>query len=173
MISLPIVAEVLIAWLASLVGSGRVLTVSPMQATKGAPEKSSDGATATRRRGIVTIVFFAFVGGLVVLGSSRVTLIVLSITGRMFGQSAPARVAAENAARFRDRVTRPGTFSERAGAQSLLGPTTESPGLVLSSIPVGPLVILAGKAAVLTPVASVTPSRHAPRISLVVALAAE
>ena len=315
-IALPIVAVVMTTWLASWVGSRRVLTVSPIQATGGAIEKSFGEATASCRRSIVAIVFFAFGGGLlvlgmliglvnpvgvlvgvvgglfsftgVVLGSPLVMPVALRITGRMFGRSAPARLAAENAVRFPERSSRTtiglvigvtlvtmfavcvesyqviireaqkaqpqlyqgveqtlaatvvvfsalmgfsaliaavgmvnnlslsvlqrtrelgllralgftarqvrvmilaesaqltvaatllglvlGTFYGWAGAQSLLGSITGSPGLVLPSIPVGLLVILAGAAAVLTLVASVTPSRRATRIVPVAALAAE
>ena len=314
-IALPIVAVVLTTWLASWVGSRRVLTVSPMQAIGGAIEKSLDQATASRRS-IVAIVFFAFGGGLlvlgmliglvnpagvlvgvvgglfsftgVVLGSPLVMPVALRITGRMFGRSAPARLAAENAVRFPERSSRAtiglvigvtlvtmfavcvesyqaiireaqkaqpdlyqgveqtlaatvvvfsalmgfsaliaavgmvnnlslsvlqrtrelgllralgftarqvrtmilaesaqltvaatllglalGTFYGWAGAQSLLGSITGSPGLVLPAIPVGLLASLAGAAAVLTLVASVAPSRRATRIVPVVALAAE
>ena len=66
-----------------------------------------------------------------------------------------------------------GTFYGWAGAQSLLGSITGSPGLVLPAIPVGLLAILAGAAAVLTLVASVAPSCRATRIVPVAALAAE
>lgn len=66
-----------------------------------------------------------------------------------------------------------GTFYGWAGAQSLLGSITGSPGLVLPSIPVGLLATLAGAAAVLTLVASVAPSRRATRVVPVAALAVE
>ena len=315
-IALPIVAVVLTTWLASWVGSRRVLTVSPMQAIGGAIEKSLDETTASRRRSFVAVVFFAFggallvlgmliglvnpvgvlvgvVGGLfsftgVVLGSQLVMPVALRITGRMFGRSAPARLAAENAVRFPERSSRAtiglvigvtlvtmfavcvesyqviireaqkaqpgvyqgveqtlaatvvvfsalmgfsaliaavgmvnnlslsvlqrtrelgllralgftarqvrtmilaesaqltvaatllglvlGTFYGWAGAQSLLGSITGSPGLVLPAIAVGLLASLAGAAALLTLVASVAPSRRATRIVPVAALAAE
>ena len=66
-----------------------------------------------------------------------------------------------------------GTFYGWAGAQSLLGSITGSPGLVLPAIPAGLLASLAGAAAVLTLVASVAPSRRATRIVPGAALAAE
>ena len=315
-IALPIVAVVLTTWLASWIGSRRVLHVSPIQATGGAVEKSLDEAAGNRGRNVVAVVFFAFggallvlgmliglvnpvgvlvgvVGGLfsftgVVLGSQLVMPVALRITGRMFGRSAPARLAAENAVRFPERSSRAtiglvigvtlvtmfavcvesyqviireaqkaqpgvyqgveqtlaatvvvfsalmgfsaliaavgmvnnlslsvlqrtrelgllralgftarqvrtmilaesaqltvaatllglvlGTFYGWAGAQSLLGSITGSPGLVLPAIPVGLLASLAGAAAVLTLVASVAPSRRATRIVPVAALAAE
>ena len=47
---------------------------------------------------------FSFTG--VVLGSQLVMPVALRITGRMFGRSAPARLAAENAVRFPERSSR-------------------------------------------------------------------
>jgi putative ABC transport system permease protein len=66
-----------------------------------------------------------------------------------------------------------GTFYGWAGAQSLLGSITGSPGIVLPAIPLALLAILAVAAAVLTLVASVAPSRRATRIAPVAALAVE
>ena len=315
-IALPIVAVMLTTWLASWIGSRRVLHVSPIQATGGAVEKSLDEAAGNRGRNVVAVVFFAFggallvlgmiigmvnpvgvlvgvVGGLfsftgVVLGSQLVMPVALRLTGRMFGRSAPARLAAENAVRYPERSSRTtiglvigitlvtmfavcvetyqviireaqktnpevyqgvdqmlgvtvvvfsvlmgfsaliaavgmvnnislsvlqrtrelgllralgftarqvremilaesaqltiaatlvglvlGTFYGWAGAQSLLGSITGSPGLVLPSVPVGLLAILAGAAAVLTLVASVAPSRRATRVVPVAALAVQ
>jgi putative ABC transport system permease protein len=305
-IVLPIVAVMLTTWLASWVGSRRVLQVSPMQATGGAVEKSLDEASGNRRRNVVAIVLFAIggallvlgmviglvspagvlvgvVGGLLsftglVLGSQLVMPVALRLTGRMFGRSAPARLAAENAVRypvigvtlitmfavcvetyqviiteaqkaqpevyqgvdqtltvtvvvfsvlmgfsaliaavgmvnnlsmsvlqrtrelgllralgFTARQVRTmilaesaqltvaavlvglvlGTFYGWAGAQSLLGSITGSPGIVLPAIPLALLAILAVAAAVLTLVASVAPSRRATRIAPVAALAVE
>jgi putative ABC transport system permease protein len=133
-IALPIVAVVLTTWLASWVGSRRVLRVSPMQATGGAVEKSLEEAAGSRARNIVAILFFAFGGGLLllgiliglvspagvlvgvvgglfsfsglVLGSQLVMPVALRLTGRMFGRSAPARLAAENAVRYPERSSR-------------------------------------------------------------------
>ncbi|CAN5289519.1 hypothetical protein BH09ACT2_BH09ACT2_14920 [soil metagenome] len=315
-IVLPIVAVMLTTWLASWVGSRRVLQVSPMQATGGAVEKSLDEASGNRRRNVVAIVLFAIggallvlgmviglvspagvlvgvVGGLLsftglVLGSQLVMPVALRLTGRMFGRSAPARLAAENAVRYPERSSRTtiglvigvtlitmfavcvetyqviiteaqkaqpevyqgvdqtltvtvvvfsvlmgfsaliaavgmvnnlsmsvlqrtrelgllralgftarqvrtmilaesaqltvaavlvglvlGTFYGWAGAQSLLGSITGSPGIVLPAIPLALLAILALAAAVLTLVASVAPSRRATRIAPVAALAVE
>ncbi|MES2094483.1 MAG: FtsX-like permease family protein [Actinomycetota bacterium] len=315
-IALPIVAVVLTTWLASWVGSRRVLQVSPIQATGAAVEKSLDEATGSRGRSVVAIVLFTVggallvlgmliglvnaagvlvgvVGGLfsftgLVLGSQLVMPIALRLTGRMFGRSAPARLAAENAVRYPERSSRTtiglvigvtlvtmfavavesyraiiaaaqrsqpeeyqgtdqvllvtvvvfsvlmgfsaliaavgmvnnlsmsvlqrtrelgllralgftrrqvrtmilaesaqltvaavlvglvlGTFYGWAGAQSLLGSITGSPGLVIPAIPLGLLVILAGASAVLTLAASITQSRRATRIAPVAALAVE
>lgn len=316
MIALPIVAVVVTTWLASWVGSRRVLQVSPMQATGGATERSLDEVKGSRGRNIVAIVFFVFggsllmlgmfvglvnpagvlvgvVGGLfsftgLVLGSQLVMPVALRLTGRMFGRSAPALLAAENAVRYPERSSRTtiglvigvtlvtmfavcaesyrviiaeaqkaqpevyqgvdqtltvtvvvfsvlmgfsaliaavgmvnnlstsvlqrtrelgllralgftarqvrmmilaesaqvtvaavlvglllGTFYGWAGAQSLLGSISGSPGLVLPAVPLGLLAVLAAGAAVLTLVASVAPSRRATRIAPVVALAVE
>jgi putative ABC transport system permease protein len=302
--------------LASWVGSRRVLQVSPMQATGCAVERSPDEARGSRVRNIVAITFFAFgsvllvlgmllglvspvgvlvgvVGGLFsftgfVLGAQLVMPFALRLTGRMFGRSAPARLAAENAVRYPERSSRTtiglvigvtlvtmfavcvesyqviiteaqkampdryqgvdqtltvtvvvfsvlmgfsaliaavgmvnnlsmsvlqrtrelgllralgftarqvrtmilaesaqltiaavlvglvlGTFYGWAGAQSLLGSISGSPGLVLPAIPLGLLAIVSGGAAVLTLVASVAPSRRATRIAPVAALAVE
>ena len=315
-IALPIVAVVLTTWLASWVGSRRVLQVSPMQATGCAVERSPDEARGSRVRNIVAITFFAFgsvllvlgmllglvspvgvlvgvVGGLFsftgfVLGAQLVMPFALRLTGRMFGRSAPARLAAENAVRYPERSSRTtiglvigitlvtmfavcvesyqviiteaqkaqpdryqgvdqtltvtvvvfsvlmgfsaliaavgmvnnlslsvlqrtrelgllrvlgftarqvrtmilaesaqltiaavlvglvlGVFYGWAGAQSLLGSISGSPGLVLPVIPLGLLVIVSGGAAALTLVASVAPSRRATSIAPVAALAVE
>jgi putative ABC transport system permease protein len=315
-IALPIVAVVLTTWLASWVGSRRVLQVSPMQATGCAVERSPDEARGSRVRNIVAITFFAFgsvllvlgmllglvspvgvlvgvVGGLFsftgfVLGAQLVMPFALRLTGRMFGRSAPARLAAENAVRYPERSSRTtiglvigitlvtmfavcvesyqviiteaqkaqpdryqgvdqtltvtvvvfsvlmgfsaliaavgmvnnlslsvlqrtrelgllralgftarqvrtmilaesaqltiaavlvglvlGVFYGWAGAQSLLGSISGSPGLVLPVIPLGLLVIVSGGAAALTLVASVAPSRRATSIAPVTALAVE
>ena len=313
---LPIVAVVLTTWLASFVGSRRVLQVSPIKATGCAVERSSEEARGSRTRNIVAVVFFAFggvllvlamlvglvspagvlvgvVGGLfsftgLVLGAQLVMPVALRLTGRIFGRSAPARLAAENAVRYPERSSRTtiglvigvtlvtmfavcletylsiirdaqraqpgsyhgvdqvltvivvvfsvllgfstliaavgmvnnlslsvmqrtrelgllralgftarqvrmmilaesaqltiaavlvglvlGSFYGWAGAQSLLGSITGSPGIVLPVIAPGLLAIVAGGAAILTLVASVAPSRRATRIAPVAALAVE
>lgn len=133
-IALPIVAVILTTWLASWVGSRRVLQVSPMQAAGVAIEKTLDEAAGGRVRNVVAIVLFlvggallvlgmlvglvnpagvliGVVGGLfsftgLVLGSQLVMPVALRLTGRMFGSSAPARLAAENAVRYPERSSR-------------------------------------------------------------------
>lgn len=133
-IVLPIIAVVITTWLASWVGSRRVLRVSPMQATGGAVERSLYESAGGRKRAVVAVVFFAFggvllvlgmiiglvspfgvlvgvVGGMfsftgLVLGSHVVMPVALRLTGRMFGSSAPARLAAENAVRYPERSSR-------------------------------------------------------------------
>jgi putative ABC transport system permease protein len=131
---LPIVAVVLTTWLASWVGSRRVLTVSPMQATGAAQESSLEETAARRGRNVVAgILFFGglailalgvavglvdpsgvlvgVVGGLVsfsgfVLGAHLVMPRALRLVGRLFGSGPAARLAAENAVRYPERSTR-------------------------------------------------------------------
>jgi putative ABC transport system permease protein len=131
---LPAVAVVLTTWSASWIGSRRVLVVSPMQATGAAQELSLEETTARRGRTIVAIVLFSVgiaimllavavglvsplgvligvVGGLLsftglVLGAHLVMPPALRLVGRMFGSSAPARLAAENAVRYPERSSR-------------------------------------------------------------------
>lgn len=133
-IVLPVVAVVLTTWLASWIGSRRVLTVSPMQATGAAQEETLQQASAHRPRNRVALVLVivgtallalsvlvglvnpvavlvGVVGGLLsfsgfVLGAQLVMPRVLRIVGRAFGSGAPARLAAENAVRYPERSTR-------------------------------------------------------------------
>jgi putative ABC transport system permease protein len=133
-IVLPIVAVVLTTWLASWVGSSKVLTVSPMQATGAAQEESLEAASHHRARNIVALVLFVVgalilalgmlvglitpagvlvgvVGGLisftgVVLGANAIMPRTLRIIGRAFGAGATARLASENAVRYPERSTR-------------------------------------------------------------------
>ena len=315
-IALPIVAVVLTTWLASWVGSRRVLAVSPMQATGVAIEKNLDESSSARGRNVTAIVLFAVGGGLLVfgmlvglispvgvligvvgglfsftglvLGSQLVMPVALRLTGRMFGSSAPARLAAQNAVRYPERSSRTtiglvigvtlvtmfavtvqsyqvlihraqaaqpevyrgvdqtltitvvvfsvlmgfsaliaavgmvnnlslsvlqrtrelgllralgftarqvrtmilaesaqltvaavfvglvlGTFYGWAGAQSMLGSITGSPGVILPAIPLSLLGIVAVGAGVLTLVASVAPARRATRVAPVAALTVE
>ncbi|TXN32859.1 ABC transporter permease [Lacisediminihabitans profunda] len=131
---LPAVAVVLTTWLASWVGSRRVLLVSPIQATGGAVEKSRDEVSGRRGRNVTAVVLFSvgagllglgvlvglvnpggvligLVGGILsftglVLGAHLVMPPALRLTGRMFGSSATARLAAENAVRYPERSSR-------------------------------------------------------------------
>jgi putative ABC transport system permease protein len=133
-IALPLVAVVLTTWLASWIGSRRVLTVSPMQATGASQEESLEQASAHRARNIAAsvlvisglaalglslavglvspaAVLIGVVGGLLsfsgfVLGANLVMPRVLRVVGRAFGSSAPARLAAQNAVRYPERSTR-------------------------------------------------------------------
>ncbi|MCU1578362.1 MAG: transporter permease [Rhodoglobus sp.] len=133
-IILPIVTVVLTTWLASWVGSRRVLVVSPMQATGAAQELSNEEAAGKTGRNAAALVLFiigavllalGIVVGLInplgvliglfggifsftglVLGAQRVMPPALRLVGRAFGRSAPARLAAENALRYPERSSR-------------------------------------------------------------------
>ncbi|MBW4042845.1 MAG: ABC transporter permease [Acidobacteria bacterium] len=131
---LPACAVVLTTWIAAVIGSRRVLSVTPMQALGGAEERSEEESRAGRLRsacaavlvglGIVLLVagvalgavtfsglLVAFTGGVVsftgiVLGAHLVIPRALRIAGRLMGGSATTRLAAENAVRYPQRSTR-------------------------------------------------------------------
>jgi putative ABC transport system permease protein len=130
----PVIGVVLTTWLASWIGSRRVLTVSPMQAIGAAGELSRDETMARRGRNVTAIVLFfvgvgllvlgvlvglitpfgvliGLVGGIVsfsglVLGAHLVMPVALRVVGRAFGRSAASRLAAENAVRNPERSSR-------------------------------------------------------------------
>ncbi|MCK2022561.1 ABC transporter permease [Microbacterium sp. kSW2-24] len=131
---LPAVGVALTTWVAAWVGSRRVLTVTPLQAIGGSVERGHDEVSGRAGRhvgawvlliagaallaggvlvGLVTPlgVVVAFVGGLLsftglALGSVLFMPPVLRLVGRMFGSSATARLAAENALRYPERSSR-------------------------------------------------------------------
>jgi putative ABC transport system permease protein len=131
---LPALAVVLTTWLASWVGSRRVLVVSPIQATGAAEERPAAVVAGRRARNVWAAVLFVFgdgllflgvwvgqskptgllisvVGGMlsftgVVLGADVVMPPALRIVGRIFGHGAPARLAAQNAVRYPERSSR-------------------------------------------------------------------
>lgn len=131
---LPAVGVALTTWVAAWVGSRRVLTVTPLQAIGGSVERAHDEVSGGAGRhvgawvlliagaallaggvllGLVTPlgVVVAFVGGLLsftglALGSVLFMPPVLRLVGRMFGSSATARLAAENALRYPERSSR-------------------------------------------------------------------
>ena len=131
---LPVAAVILTTWLASWIGSRRVLTVSPIQATGAAQEMTREETTSRKGRNAVAIVLFVvgvgilllgvaiglvspigvlvgMVGGLLsftglVLGAHLVMPPALRLVGRMFGSSASAKLAAENAVRYPERSSR-------------------------------------------------------------------
>jgi putative ABC transport system permease protein len=131
---LPVAAVVLTTWIAAVIGSRRVLAVSPMQALGGAEEPSEEESRSSRLRSAAAAVlvglggvlliggialgavsFFgllvAFAGGVVsftgiVLGAHLVIPRALRIVGRLMGGSATTRLAAENAVRYPLRSTR-------------------------------------------------------------------
>lgn len=131
---LPVVVVVLTTWLASWVGSRRVLSVTPIQAIGAAQEPTGD---ELRRKPIRNGVAFTLIGigGLLLAGGIVIGLVtqlgvlvglvggILSFTGIvlaahlfmpavlrgvgfLFGRSAPARLAAANAVRNPERSTR-------------------------------------------------------------------
>jgi putative ABC transport system permease protein len=130
----PVVGVVLTTWLASWIGSRRVLVVTPMQAIGAAQELSSEETTGRRGGNAVAITLFAIgigmlvlgvfvglitpfgvliglVGGIVsftglIAGAHLVMPPALRFVGRMFGSGASARLAAENAVRYPERSSR-------------------------------------------------------------------
>lgn len=133
-IAVPIVAVVLTTWLASWVGSRRVLVVTPMQATGAALDLSSAEVSGRRGRRAAAITLFCLgtlllvlgvlaglisplglligvVGGMVsfsgvVLGAQIVMPPALRLVGRMLGSAPASRLAAENAVRYPERSAR-------------------------------------------------------------------
>lgn len=131
---LPAVAVVLTTWIAAVIGSRRVLSVTPVQALGGAEEASEEESRASRLRSAAAIalvglgvllllggiaigsvsfsgLLVAFAGGVVsftgiVLGAHLVIPRALRVVGRVMGGSATARLAAENAIRYPQRSTR-------------------------------------------------------------------
>jgi putative ABC transport system permease protein len=130
----PVVTVFLTTWMASILGSRRVLTVSPMDAVGAANEHSHAENTASRGRTATAVTLFAIgtgilvvavlaglltpmavlvgvLGGLLsftglVLGAHVVMPPVLRTLGRVFGRSAASRLAAENALRYPERSSR-------------------------------------------------------------------
>lgn len=131
---LPAVGVVLTTWMAAWIGARRVLTVTPLHALGSAVERSHDEIAERQARhigalillilGIALLAFgvmiglvsplgivVAFFGGLLsftglAVGAAMVMPPVLRLVGRMFGSSAPARLAAENALRHPERSSR-------------------------------------------------------------------
>ncbi|MDQ0644479.1 ABC transporter permease [Microbacterium murale] len=131
---IPALGVALTTWVAAWVGSRRVLTVTPLQAISGSVERSHEDAARRPTRhvgalllliagaallvfgvivGLVTPlgVVVAFFGGLLSftglsLGAVLVMPPVLRVVGKLFGRSATARLAAENALRYPERSSR-------------------------------------------------------------------
>lgn len=131
---IPAAIVALTTWAAAWAGSRRVLSVTPLQALSGSVERTHEEVSATRGRTVVAIALFAvgaallalgivvgmispfgvivaFFGGLasftgLTLGAVLVTPPLLRLTGRLFGRSVPARLAAENALRYPERSSR-------------------------------------------------------------------
>lgn len=130
----PVVAVVLVTWLASWVGSRRILDVTPIQAGAAAVEASQEetasrtvrNATAFTLIGIGAVllaggvllgqvsmlgVLVGLVGGIlsfsgIVLGAPFFMPPILRLVGRMLGSGPSARIAAANAVRNPARSTR-------------------------------------------------------------------
>ncbi len=131
---LPIVMVAGATWAASWVGSRKVLTVTPIQATGSALEATRDETMRRPLRNTTAGVMFfggllvvatgvviglgsqfgfpiAFLGGVlsfsgVVIGAHMVMPPILSLIGRMLARSPASRLAAENAVRYPERSTR-------------------------------------------------------------------
>ncbi|GAA1943654.1 hypothetical protein GCM10009776_01760 [Microbacterium deminutum] len=131
---LPAAVVALTTWAAAWAGSRRVLTVTPLQAIGGSVELSHEAVVRRSGRNIAALVLFvvggallalgvigglfsplgvvvAFVGGILsftglALGATLVMPPVLRLVGRIFGRSATARLAAENALRHPERSSR-------------------------------------------------------------------
>ncbi|MDQ0726377.1 FtsX-like permease family protein [Microbacterium sp. W4I20] len=133
-IALPAIGVALTTWAAAWAGSRRVLSVTPLQALGGSVERTHDEVSGKPSRhvgswillitgavllaggviiGLMTPlgVVIAFFGGLLsftglALGSVMFMPPVLRLVGRLFGSSATARLAAENALRYPERSSR-------------------------------------------------------------------
>ncbi|WP_164232861.1 ABC transporter permease [Microbacterium hydrocarbonoxydans] len=130
---LPALGVALTTWAAAWVGSRRVLAVTPLQAIGGSVERTHEEVSRPGRHvgawvllvtgalllaaGVVVGlasplgVVVAFFGGLLsftglALGAVLFMPPVLRIVGRLFGSSATARLAAENALRYPERSSR-------------------------------------------------------------------
>jgi putative ABC transport system permease protein len=131
---LPLVGVILTTWVASWVGSRRVLSVTPLQALGGSEELSREEAVKRPGRNalalVLTIAGFGFLmlgilvglanpigvlvglmGGVlsftgIVFAADVIMPPALRLVGRMLGRSAAARLAAENALRHPQRSSR-------------------------------------------------------------------
>lgn len=130
----PTVAVALTTWIAAWSGSRRVLTVTPLEALGGSVERSREEIAEGRGRKAAAVVLgvigavllagglllgllnpigvlVAFFGGLfsfTAVSISAVSIMppLLKATGRLFGTSVTARLAAENAVRYPERSSR-------------------------------------------------------------------
>ena len=131
---IPAAAVALTTWAAAWAGSRRVLDVTPLQALGGSVERTHEDLRGrpVRNRVVAAVgvfgilllaggiglglltplgVLVAFVGGLLsftalTLGASVVMPRLLALTGRLFGSSAAAKLAAQNALRYPERSSR-------------------------------------------------------------------
>ncbi|MET0297380.1 MAG: FtsX-like permease family protein [Microbacterium sp.] len=130
----PAIVVALTTWVAAWAGSRRVLAVTPLQALGGSVETSHEVVSRRTGRNVAAFVLLgvgaallalgilaglvtplgvvvAFFGGILsftglALGATLVMPPVLRLVGRWFGQSAAARLAAENALRYAERSSR-------------------------------------------------------------------
>lgn len=133
-LAVPAVVVALTTWAAAWAGSRRVLTVTPLQALGGSVEASHEALSRRGGRNGAAIALFvigaallaggillglvsplgvivAFFGGIfsftgLALGATLIMPPVLGLVGRLFGRSATARLAAENALRYPERSSR-------------------------------------------------------------------
>ena len=133
-ILLPALGVALTTWAAAWSGSRRVLTVTPLQAIAGSVERSHEDAASRPARhvgalllvilgagllvfgifvGLVTPlgVVISFLGGLLSFTGLSIAAVfvmppLLRLVGGLFGRSATARLAAENALRYPERSSR-------------------------------------------------------------------
>ncbi|WP_354003096.1 hypothetical protein [Microbacterium elymi] len=131
---LPTAIVALTTWAAAWTGSRRVLAVTPLQALGASTEARREEVARRTGRNVTAVilvgvgmllltagvalgllnpsgVLVAFVGGLlsftgIALGATVFMPPSLRLTGRMFGRSAVARLAAENALRYPERSSR-------------------------------------------------------------------
>lgn len=130
----PAIVVALTTWAGAWTGSRRVLSVTPLEAIAGSTPRSLDESAASRGRNATAVglsiagvallalgvlaglvsplgVVVAFVGGILsftglALGAVLVMPPLLRLTGRLFGRSATARLAAQNALRYPERSSR-------------------------------------------------------------------
>lgn len=130
----PAIAVSLTTWTAAWAGSRRVLTVTPLQALAGSVEQTHEEVSRRTGRNAASVVLgaigvallagglllglmsplgvvVAFFGGLfsftgLSLAASAIMPPLLRLTGRMFGRSTTAKLAAENALRYPERSSR-------------------------------------------------------------------
>ncbi|PCE16498.1 peptide ABC transporter permease [Microbacterium sp. SZ1] len=132
-VALPVIGVALTTWAAAWAGSRRVLTVTPLQAIGGSVERTHEEVSRPRRHigawillvtgalllaaGVglgllhpvgVVVGFFGGILSFTGLATGSVLFMppVLRLVGRLFGSSATARLAAENALRYPERSSR-------------------------------------------------------------------
>ncbi len=131
---LPAAVVALTTWAGAWTGSRRVLSVTPLEAVAGSTPRTHDQVVSSRGRNVAAIglavagaallvlgvlvglasplgIAIAFVGGILsftglALGAVLIMPPLLRLTGRIFGGSATARLAAQNALRYPERSSR-------------------------------------------------------------------